>query len=175
MTPVEEAYLQGFMDKCAQLNVNPTQLLNKAIQTPVGQGALRAGAGVYNRFVPQGWKDRIGGSLTTNPNSLKDSRFTADPTKGMSVNSQTNVHNTAQATNGVGNAASNLTEDITTKEPGFANSPLQQLKGSLQMGRLPYRTFAKGTPVTHHSRFTSNEKTNPYGTFKIDRLEPRAK
>ena len=77
-------------------------MANSALQSPMGQGALNFGAGMYNK-IPQGGRDMISGAAIQNfsrPDEAIDETgggfqqqhgFNRDRSQGIGVNSQTNM------------------------------------------------------------------------------------
>ena len=117
---------------------------NKALQSPLGQGAMNLGGNLYNKL-PEGIRGgvanqalRMGGLTNKNVGSWKYPGFTPNPAGRVHVDSSTMI------------ADDNLVEDrITTQTPGKAGSPWSQVSRGFMTGHMPTRTFQQGAPVAN--------------------------
>ena len=117
---------------------------NKALQSPLGQGAMNLGGSLYNKL-PEGIRGgvanqalRMGGLTNKNVGSWKYPGFTPNPAGRVHVDSSTMIEN------------DNLVEDrITTQTPGKAGSPWSQVSRGFMTGHMPTRTFQQGAPVAN--------------------------
>jgi hypothetical protein len=173
---------------------------NKALQSPLGQGALNAGASMYNRM-GQGARDAIGGQAMqwgglNNQNagdgSWKMPGFTADPSQGVGVNSQTThrsgtgggrlPQNDMGTQSPYGNTPQNqpdqsydeLTERLSSMTPGHAGSPWSQLARGAMTGQMPTSTYPQGAPVANEFGFGTLNGED-IRDQNVDRLVPQAR
>jgi hypothetical protein len=140
---------------------NPfASMANSALQSPLGQGLLNVGANAYNQM-PQGARDTISGQAMqwgglNNQNagdgSWKMPGFTADPSQGVGINSQTTVTST--------NGEDQLDDRLTSMTPGHAGTPWSQLARGAMTGQMPTSTFRQGTPVANQLGIRNDQITN---------------
>lgn len=136
-------------------------MANKAIQSPIGQGALSLGSNLYNRL-PQRTRNFAAGKALDmggfkgNPN-WRMPGFTPDPSQGTGVRGKTVVEN------------DDLVKDrIMSMQPGHAGSPMSQIARGVMTGQMPRRTFPQGTPVANKVVVNNDNLTK-------DKLVPQAK
>jgi hypothetical protein len=192
----QEMYKQaGPLDSAALAASN---VANKALQSPLGQGALNVGANMYNA-IPQGGRDmisaeasRLGGLTNQNAGdgSWKMPGFKADPSQGIGVNSSTDYQtgtgggrmdqNAMDTQSPYGNTQDQpdqsydeLIERLSTMTPGHAGSPFSQLARGAMTGQMPTSTYPQGTPVANEYGFA---EMNGEGIQdqNVDRLVPQA-
>jgi len=150
------------------MSEKPTNVLQQAGQAGQQAGAMfntvaqplvgMAGT-MWNSFAPQGAKTWAQNKATTSlygsdMNTMGD-RISANPTPGMNNQAkQFGEHVSAETVMQNGN----ITKDqITTNQPGTAQSPWQQALGSFAMtGNAPTRTYATGTPI--NTNLTTNKE-----------------
>ena len=175
------------------------QMANKGLQSPLGQGFLNVGANAYNQL-PQGARDAISGQAMqwgglNNQNagdgSWKMPGFTADPSQGVGVNSQTELRtgtgggrmpqNAMGTESPYGNTQTpqydqsydELTERLSSMTPGHAGSPWSQLARGAMTGQMPTSTFSQGTPVANEFGFGTLNGED-IRDQNVDRLVPQA-
>ena len=192
----QQMYKQaGPLDSAALAASN---VANKALQSPLGQGALNVGANMYNA-IPQGGRDmisaeasRLGGLTNQNAGdgSWKMPGFKADPSQGIGVNSSTDYQtgtgggrmdqNAMDTQSPYGNTQDQpdqsydeLMERLSTMTPGHAGSPFSQLARGAMTGQMPTSTYPQGTPVANEYGFA---EMNGEGIQdqNVDRLVPQA-
>jgi len=143
------------LDSLEKQAENPfSGMANKALQSPLGQGALNLGGNLYNKM-PEGIRSgvanqalRMGGLTNQNAGSWQYPGFTPKPGGQVHVDARTMVEN------------GNLTEDrITTQTPGKAGSPWGQVARGAMTGRMPTRTFSQGSPVANQLDVNMDEIT----------------
>tara|TARA_R110002051_G_scaffold160798_2_gene232396 strand:+ start:344 stop:973 length:630 start_codon:yes stop_codon:yes gene_type:complete len=140
-------------------------MANSALQSPMGQGLLNAGANMYNQ-IPQTGRDWVGGKAmqmggahewSPEKGSWQMPGFTPNPDGQVGVDASTTVEN------------DELTEDrITTQTPGQAGSPWGQIARGAMTGQMPNRTYPQGTPLSNRVDVNMDELTG-------DRLVPQAR
>ena len=149
-------------DHCNKKAFDFSSMANRAIQSPLGQGALNAGAGLYNKL-PNQMRNRMGakamemgGLNNQNVTNWKMPGFTPDPSQGIGVKGKTVVKN------------DNLVKDkVKTMTPGYAGSPISQLARGVMAGQMPNRTFPQGTSV-------ANKVVGNNDQLKQDKIVPQA-
>ena len=146
-----------------------SSMANRAIQSPLGQGALNAGAGLYNKLPSQmrnragAYAMQAGGLNDQNVTKWKMPGFTPDPSQGAGIKSKT-VAKTRQQGNQINES---LNEKIRSMRPGHAGRPMNQLARGVMAGQMPSRTFPQGTPV-------ANKVVVKNDQLKQDKIVPQA-